>query len=353
VRRARSWLKLALPAAVVGILLYSSEQASTPRVPTMVEAHSSDPHDTLVADADTATPPLELPSPGAASSFSVRFKDEVSPHPVLAMFVMPGETVPLEVVLGDTPGRFSAEASAGEMKRLAPTRWSWTAPRRKGVVAVVLRDSSSSAAVTLNAFVLVPRPAGMTLGDFRIGRYESRPLRGDPSYARPKGMVEVTEANRGTFVAPHFTLGQFVSKQPGGYPKYLVLRERLLLKLEMLLEEAGRAGLPVTTFRIMSGYRTPYYNQTIGNETRYSRHLYGDAADIYVDEDGDGAMDDLDRDGRVDLDDAKVVAGLIERLSGSSWYRPFTGGLGLYRANPAHGPFLHVDVRGYPARWGP
>jgi hypothetical protein len=103
----------------------------------------------------------------------------------------------------------------------------------------------------------------------------------------------------------------------------------------------------------MSGYRTPYYNQTIGNETRYSRHLYGGAADIYVDEDGDGAMDDLDRDGRVDLDDAKVVAGLIERLSGSSWYRPFTGGLGLYRANPAHGPFLHVDVRGYPARWGP
>jgi hypothetical protein len=61
------------------------------------------------------------------------------------------------------------------------------------------------------------------------------------------------------------------SKQPGGYPKYLVLRERLLLKLEMLLEEAARAGLPVTTFQIMSGYRTPYYNRSIGNETRYSR----------------------------------------------------------------------------------
>jgi len=85
-----------------------------------------------------------------------------------------------------------------------------------------------------------------------------------------------------------------------------MLRERLLLKLEMLLEEAKRLGLSVTTFQILSGCRTPYYNQSIGNETRYSRHLYGDAADIYVDEDGDGSMDDLDGDGREDLDDAEV-----------------------------------------------
>jgi hypothetical protein len=198
----------------------------------------------------------------------------------------------------------------------------------------------------------VPRPAGTRIDGFRIGRYEPRALRGDPSYARPQGLVEVTEANHGTFVAPHFTLGQFVSKQPGGYPKYLVLRERLLLKLEVLLEEASRLGLPISTFQVLSGYRTPYYNQSIGNETRYSRHLYGDAADIYVDEDGDGIMDDLDGNGRVNLDDAKLLAGVVERLSRSSWFRPFEGGLGLYRANRAHGPFLHVDVRGYRARWG-
>jgi len=36
-----------------------------------------------------------------------------------------------------------------------------------------------------------------------------------------------------------------------------------------------------------------------------------------------------------------------------SWYQPFEGGLGLYKANAAPGPFVHVDVRGYPARWGP
>jgi hypothetical protein len=154
-------------------------------------------------------------------------------------------------------------------------------------------------------------------------------------------------------VAPHFTVGQFVSKQSGGYPKYLVLRERLLLKLEMLLEEVRSAGLPVTTFGILSGYRTPFYNRSIGNETRYSRHVYGDAADIYVDEDEDGTMDDLDGDGRITLDDARTLAAVVEGLSQKSWYQPFEGGLGLYKANAAHGPFVHVDVRGYPARWGP
>jgi hypothetical protein len=27
------------------------------------------------------------------------------------------------------------------------------------------------------------------------------------------------------------------------------------------------------------------------------------------------------------------------------------GGIGIYKANRAHGPFVHVDTRGTPARW--
>jgi peptidase M15-like protein len=348
-----SWLRLALPATLLATFLYSCGEDSEARRRQGEPVVASDPHDTVTAPPDTAGSPLDLPAPGTAStSFAVKFKEEVSPYPVMALFVMPGESVPLEAVLGDTLSRFSAEAGDGRLERMGPARWRWVAPRRKGVSAIVVRDSATGEAVALNAFVLVPRPAGTTIDGFRLGRYEPRALRGDSNYARPRGLIEVTEENRGTFVAPHFTLGQFVSKQPGGYPKYLVLRERLLLKLEMLLEEASRLGLSVTTFQIMSGYRTPYYNQSIGNETRYSRHLYGDAADIYVDEDGDGVMDDLDDDGRVDLEDAKLLAAVVERLSRSSWYRPFEGGLGLYRANRAHGPFVHVDVRGYRARWG-
>jgi hypothetical protein len=350
---AASRLLLPLPAALVVGVACSSGPDAPVRDPPHESAAAADPHDTVVAPPDTGRPPPDLPAPGAGTaSFAVRFKDEVSPYPVMALFAMPGDTVPLEAVLSDSLSRYSAEAGGGRLERAGPARWRWIAPRRKGVSTIVVRDSASGAAIVLNAFVMVSRPTGTSIDGFRVGRYEPRALRGDPAYARPEGLVEVTEENRGTFVAPHFTLGEFVSKQPGGYPKYLVLRERLLLKLEMLLEEASRQGLPVTTFRIISGYRTPYYNRSIGNETRYSRHLYGDAADIYVDEDGDGVMDDLDGDGRADLGDARVLAGVVEQLSRSSWYRPFEGGLGLYRGNRAHGPFLHVDVRGHRARWG-
>jgi hypothetical protein len=266
---------------------------------------------------------------------------------------MPGEEVPLEAVLTDSTIRYTAQAAAGRLTRLEPNRWRWTAPDEKGLYPVWVRDSASGETVTLNAFVLVPMPTAATIGEFMVGRYESRPLRGNPVYARPTGFVEVTEENRGTLVAPHFTIGQFVSKQSGGFPKYLVLRERLLLKLEMLLEEVRSAGISANTFRVMSGYRTPYYNRSIGNETRYSRHVYGDAADIYVDDDDDGIMDDLDGDGKSTLDDARALGEVIGSLSEKSWYQPFEGGLGLYKANRAHGPFVHVDVRGHPARWGP
>jgi Peptidase M15 len=350
---AASRLGLVLPAALLAALACSGGEDAPPRHPPHEPATAADPHDTIVEPPDTAGPPPDLPAPGSGSaSFAVKFKDEVSPYPVLALFAMPGDTVPLEVVFSDMLSRYSAEAGGGRLERAGPGRWRWIAPYRKGVSAVVVRDSASGEAIVLNAFVMVPRPTGTSIDGFRVGRYQPRALRGDPAYARPRGLVEVTEQNRGTFVAPHFTLGEFVSRQPGGYPKYLVLRERLLLKLEMLLEEASRQGVPVTRFRIMSGYRTPYYNRSIGNETRYSRHLYGDAADIYVDEDGDGVMDDLDGDGRADLEDARLLAGVVERLSRSSWYRPFEGGLGLYRGNRTHGPFLHVDVRGHRARWG-
>ena len=159
-----------------------------------------------------------------SASFAVKFKDEVSPHPVMALFAMPGDTVPLEVVLSDTLARYVAETGGGRLEQEGPARWRWIAPRRKGVFAIVVRDSASGESVALNAFVMVPRPAGTSIHGFHVGRYEPRALRGDPAYARPRGLIEVTEENRGTFVAPHFTLGQFVSKQSGGYPKYLVLR---------------------------------------------------------------------------------------------------------------------------------
>ncbi|HZN97121.1 MAG TPA: hypothetical protein VFB61_05255 [Gemmatimonadales bacterium] len=239
---------------------------------------TEDQHDAVSAAPDSALvpkPSVRKALPGRVS-FAVKFKEEVSPFPVLGMFVMPGDQVPIEVVFADSTASYTADAGGGRLVRLGTNRWRWTAPEQKGLYPLWVRDSSSGETVTLNGFVMVPMPSAATISGFLVGRYESRPLRGDPGYARPNGFVEVTEANRGALVAPHFTIGQFLSKQNRGFPTYLVLRERLLLKLEMLLEEVRSAGLPVSTFRILSGYRTPFYNRSIGNETRYSRHVYGD-----------------------------------------------------------------------------
>ena len=129
------------------------------------------------------------------------------------------------------------------------------------------------------------------------------------------------------------------------WPKYLVLDLKLVDKLECVIKDLEISGL-----HVMSGYRTPQYNGPGGDgRVKNSRHTYGDAADVWVDEDGDGRMDDLNHDGRVDADDAEVLARAVEHVE--RLYPALTGGAGTYRATREHGPFVHVDTRGRPARW--
>jgi hypothetical protein len=81
-----------------------------------------------------------------------------------------------------------------------------------------------------------------------------------------------------------------------------------------------------------------------------SRHQYGDAADVFVDNNGDGRMDDLNHDRRIDWRDAKVIVDAVERVERA--HPDLSGGGGVYRATRAHGPFAHIDARGKRARWG-
>jgi len=161
----------------------------------------------------------------------------------------------------------------------------------------------------------------------------------------------VTEKNEETSVSPHFQLKEFVCKQDGGYPKYVVLQERLLLKLELILEMVNEKGYPCSRLHIMSGYRTPYYNKLIDNG-KYSHHLWGGAADIFIDENpADGMMDDLNADGHINYRDAEVLYDIVEEMYGNPWYERFLGGLGLYKKTRSHGPFVHIDVRGFHVSW--
>jgi uncharacterized protein YcbK (DUF882 family) len=132
-----------------------------------------------------------------------------------------------------------------------------------------------------------------------------------------------------------------------------VLREPLIDKLELVLAELRRMGVSANRLRVMSGFRTPQYNQQgvgAGGRVQDSRHQYGDAADIIVDADGDGRMDDLNADGRVDLADARYLVRII--LAVEEAHPELVGGIGVYRSAGQSGPFVHVDARGERARWG-
>jgi len=172
-------------------------------------------------------------------------------------------------------------------------------------------------------------------------------------YGNPRGFIQVTEANQDTHVSEHFRLRDFLTHdQQGVWPKYLVLELRNVDKLELVLADLESRGIPTAGVTVMSGFRTPQYNAGGGNtggRADLSRHMYGDAADIYIDNDHNGAMDDLNHDGRVDIGDARVIQESVDRVERQN--PELVGGAGVYVACCGHGPFIHIDSRGYRARW--
>ncbi|HEU6453294.1 MAG TPA: hypothetical protein VFT57_17885 [Gemmatimonadaceae bacterium] len=195
---------------------------------------------------------------------------------------------------------------------------------------------------------------GAYVGGYRVGYWpgELRRIRAG-AYRNPTGFVEVTQANAGTRLSEHFRLRDFLTHdQDDVWPKYLVLREELIDKLELVLDDLRRSGHPVDNVIVLSGFRTPAYNLALGDASgraRESRHQFGDAADIIIDANRDGRMDDLDMDGRSDVGDVRVVERAVERVE--RLHPDLVGGLGLYQAMGPSGPFAHIDVRGEAARW--
>jgi len=288
------------------------------------------------------------------ASFTVKVKGETIPYKVMALSALPGEKLDFEISGPDSVGEYEVESAHGQAEKLARDGWRWTAPTSTGLYPVTISPPNAEETITLNVFVIVPNSAVKKdmLNGYRMGSYPLTPLKGLAIYKPPRGFIEVTSENEDTLVSPHFRLGQFLCKQESGYPKYLVLKTRLLLKLELILEQVNAAGFRCDTLHVMSGYRTPYYNKAIGN-VKYSRHVWGGAADVFIDEDPrDEMMDDLNGDGVSDYRDAALLYDLVDGLYGKSHYEPFVGGLGRYKKTAVHGPFVHVDVRGFRARWG-
>lgn len=290
------------------------------------------PIETGSDEAETAAAQTEYGEP--VEAISVDGKD--LPFKTWHHLAMPGETVtfaadaPVELVIdGETVGEPAEQHE-------------WTAPDDADTIEVRLVDETGEIH-ELSLFVLAPLDESTVMEGYRIGEY--------PQNA-PEGLIRLTEEDLDAPVSPSFTIGQFLCKQqPGHWPKFVLVSPTMLLRLEAVLDEMQADGLTdAESLFVMSGYRTPFYNTAI-RSARLSRHMYGDAADVYPDVEGnDSVMDDLDGDGRVTRADAEFLYDYAEDLFAAKDLPE--GGIGAYGANAVHGPFVHIDGRGTRARWG-
>ena len=195
-------------------------------------------------------------------------------------FVLPGRQVPIIIQSSEKSRNAAYRLEGGDFTRGAPNRWEWRTPNKVGLYPIRITRRDTGEVMVINAFVMVPYESvtGEYLNHYRLGRYPT----GGSRYQHPIGFIEVTPENEETALSPHFRLRQFLCKQASTYPKYVVVREELVSKLEHTLALLNAQGYPVKGLHIMSGFRTPFYNHTLGN-VKFSRHMLGEAADVLMD----------------------------------------------------------------------
>jgi uncharacterized protein YcbK (DUF882 family) len=298
-----------------------------------------------------APPPAAFLMDAALRQFAERADYAGRSGQVRVIVQEPGEPLP---ITDGVDGEVAVEY-VGETGDTVPAAQGAPPP---GIWNVLLRARSEIRRVpdlTVLSMVPLTEKRSGRIGSYLIGSWPNE--RGgtprSPAYAPPRGMVRVTPENLDLPVSRHFRLRHFVTKgQENVWPKYVLISPRLLDKLELTIDELNRSGVRVDRIGVISGFRTPNYNSGGGDTSgrgALSRHMYGDAMDWFVDNDGNGRMDDLNGDGRVDIEDARIMAQAAERVERQ--YPDLIGGIGVYRPTGAHSGFIHIDTRGYRARW--
>ena len=120
-------------------------------------------------------------------------------------------------------------------------------------------------------------------------------------------------------LAPHFKTRGYTSNSlpPSSYYK------KMGPTLKIIDRMASELGKPVR--EILSAYRSPRYNRAVGGKSR-SLHMQNQAVDVKF----HGVS-------------PRYVASVARYLRDKK--RKFSGGIGQYNS------FVHVDTRGYKARW--
>ncbi|MCU0636505.1 MAG: D-Ala-D-Ala carboxypeptidase family metallohydrolase [Gemmatimonadaceae bacterium] len=185
---------------------------------------------------------------------------------------------------------------------------------------------------------------GSYLNGYRIGHYPAEWI-GSGEKEKPAGFIEVRDSSELDLrVSKHLRVRDFLTHDfQQTWPRYIALNQRIVDKLELVLAELGRRrgndDLKLE-LRVHSGFRTPAHNSGVEGAARDSRHLYGDAADVAIDADGDGRFT------LIDAYNVERAVDWIERL-----HPELVGGMGVYSSRRFTTPYVHIDARGDRKRW--
>ena len=344
--------------AVIVVLLYA-----TMWVGAIAEIQDARDRPEPVAGGEHTEPPAPPPTPVKAITGAV-LGPEI-PKPEYLSESMLGFLHPLRGLSGDLryapvlPGSRVVQSVPGGAKAvIAGNEVDFRAPAKPGIYKFAVEINEAQRPIEdISIVTLVPRAQKRhgRIGAYHLGTwpFEAGGKPRTARYAAPVGFIQVTRDNADFQVSEHFRIKQFLTKdQFNVWPKYVFIDPLLIDKLELTIQELQKEGVRVEHVHVMSGFRTPRYNSRGGNtagRANLSRHMYGDGADVYVDNNRDGQPDDITGDRRVTVADAEKFGRAAERVEKK--YRTLVGGIGVYVACCGHGPFTHIDVRGSRARW--
>lgn len=288
------------------------------------------------------------------ADFSIVYNDFKIPFKTFSIFVLPQEKIEIKIAEEDRNQKYIIELGAKTFQH--NSSFKWQVHSESGYYPVKIKKKNkegSSSEIKINVFVLHPAEEqnGQYLEDFKIGYYPEIPADKKSYYSKPAGFLKIDESLLDLKLTPHFKMEQFLTNQSSKMPQFIAIQESLLLKLEYFLEEVNKAGYNAETFGIVSLYRSPYFNKKLGNNTDLSRHLFGDAADIYIDNSGNQWMDDLNGDKHSNKNDADILYNLAVKFDQKEEFSYLQGGVSSYKGNGVRGPFIHIDTRGFHVSW--
>ncbi|MCX7934763.1 MAG: D-Ala-D-Ala carboxypeptidase family metallohydrolase, partial [Planctomycetota bacterium] len=330
-----------------------------------------------------ADPMVSLRQPRADFRVICRWRDPVSEAEVNWSFAgdalvacSAGANIAVSAAIADGEAEFQrvawqAEADGPEETlpaRLPAKRLMLQAPAQAGAVFLRLyfaadsqmRQATLCVHVPYQAALSRPQSGTLTINGENLGTYHEprqtgiEKVDGHPeAYQPPRLFLRITPRTADLLVSPSLALADLVVPSRDTqrrHTAYVPVCYPLLQAIEKLRITLADRGINSAGINLLSVFRTPAYNRSVGSG-RFGRHIYGDAVDFIIDNDSDGDMDDLNRDGRVDRHDSLLLVAMIEDLQADGQIP--IGGIGVYAF--AGGPFrttLHLDLRGHRATWG-